>query len=66
MLTTSNLLTAFMLGGWLAVAPVVLPGDMAYAGALHQQTDKEKALQRGQRTASRNRHGGSHYANLNR
>ncbi|MEZ0225292.1 MAG: hypothetical protein ACAH83_12115 [Alphaproteobacteria bacterium] len=30
MLTTSNLLTAFMLGGWIAIAPPAMAADASY------------------------------------
>lgn len=65
MLMTSNLLTAFMLGGWIAVTPVILSGDPASATASNLQTEKVSPYASGQRTASGKRYGGGHYANLN-
>jgi hypothetical protein len=65
MLATSNLLTAFMLGGWLAVTPAVLSGETPYAKAPDLRAEKAGNEQPGRRAASRNRHGGSDYAYLN-
>lgn len=65
MITTTNLLTAFMLGGWIAVTPAAFSGAPAYATASSLQTGKAGLIQSGQRTVSRSRYGGSDYGNLN-